>query len=100
MSRPIVPHSNRAVTPGAGRCWSAGWMCGSCSWRRCSQRSLSCRRCPAAPPPFILLTFFVLHGLSMGSPGPLRMRWLYCNVIEAPWLVNSGHGASLRHHNV
>jgi hypothetical protein len=22
---------------------------------------------------------------------------LYCNVIEAPWLVNGGHGASLRH---
>jgi hypothetical protein len=21
------------------------------------------------------------------------------HVIEAPWLVNSGHGASLRHHN-
>jgi hypothetical protein len=25
----------------------------------------------------------------------------YCNVIEAPWLVNGGHGASLnRHHSV
>eukprot|EP01047_Picozoa_sp_COSAG01_P032113 COSAG01_NODE_2307_length_7944_cov_31.370045_1_plen_162_part_00 len=23
-----------------------------------------------------------------------------CNIIEAPWLVNGGHGASLRHHNV
>jgi hypothetical protein len=23
---------------------------------------------------------------------------LRCNVIEAPWLVNGGHGASLRHH--
>eukprot|EP01047_Picozoa_sp_COSAG01_P018673 COSAG01_NODE_1017_length_12107_cov_114.566372_4_plen_127_part_00 len=23
----------------------------------------------------------------------------YCNMIEAPWLVNGGHGASLRHHN-
>eukprot|EP01047_Picozoa_sp_COSAG01_P065534 COSAG01_NODE_8870_length_2631_cov_3.138231_5_plen_161_part_00 len=22
-----------------------------------------------------------------------------CNIIEAPWLVNGGHGASLRHHN-
>jgi hypothetical protein len=22
----------------------------------------------------------------------------YCNIIEAPWLVNGGHGASLRHH--
>jgi hypothetical protein len=22
-----------------------------------------------------------------------------CNVIKAPWLVNGGHGASLRHHN-
>eukprot|EP01047_Picozoa_sp_COSAG01_P010710 COSAG01_NODE_458_length_16743_cov_124.609208_17_plen_119_part_00 len=22
----------------------------------------------------------------------------YCNLIEAPWLVNGGHGASLRHH--
>jgi hypothetical protein len=24
----------------------------------------------------------------------------YCNVIEAPWLVNGGHGASLRCHNM
>jgi hypothetical protein len=24
----------------------------------------------------------------------------HCNIIEAPWLVNGGHGASLRHHNV
>eukprot|EP01047_Picozoa_sp_COSAG01_P008056 COSAG01_NODE_312_length_19063_cov_207.879825_19_plen_137_part_00 len=23
----------------------------------------------------------------------------YCNISEAPWLVNGGHGASLRHHN-
>jgi hypothetical protein len=22
----------------------------------------------------------------------------YCDIIEAPWLVNGGHGASLRHH--
>jgi hypothetical protein len=22
----------------------------------------------------------------------------YCNIIEAPWLVNGGHGASFRHH--
>jgi hypothetical protein len=22
-----------------------------------------------------------------------------CNSIEAPWRVNGGHGASLRHHN-
>jgi hypothetical protein len=22
----------------------------------------------------------------------------YCNIIEASWLVNGGHGASLRHH--
>jgi hypothetical protein len=22
----------------------------------------------------------------------------YCNIIEAPWLVSGGHGASLRHH--
>jgi hypothetical protein len=22
----------------------------------------------------------------------------YCNIIETPWLVNGGHGASLRHH--
>jgi hypothetical protein len=26
-------------------------------------------------------------------------RWWVSYVIEAPWLVNSGHGASLRHHN-
>jgi hypothetical protein len=25
---------------------------------------------------------------------------LHCNIIEAPWLVNGGHGASLRHHKV
>jgi hypothetical protein len=24
----------------------------------------------------------------------------YCNIIEAPWLVNGGHGASLRHHTL
>jgi hypothetical protein len=23
----------------------------------------------------------------------------YCNIIEAPWLVNGGHGASLRHYS-
>jgi hypothetical protein len=22
----------------------------------------------------------------------------YCHIIEAPWLVNGGHSASLRHH--
>jgi hypothetical protein len=30
------------------------------------------------------------------------MQWphaLWHAVIEAPWLVNGGHGASLRHHN-
>jgi hypothetical protein len=29
-------------------------------------------------------------------PAPPRQQ--QCNVIEAPWLVNGGHGASLRHH--
>jgi hypothetical protein len=28
----------------------------------------------------------------------LAARVLRCNIIEAPWLVNGGHGASLRHH--
>jgi hypothetical protein len=31
--------------------------------------------------------------VSTRSPGQL-----HCNMIEAPWLVNGGHGASLRHH--
>eukprot|EP01047_Picozoa_sp_COSAG01_P010639 COSAG01_NODE_455_length_16792_cov_112.440424_7_plen_154_part_00 len=38
--------------------------------------------------------------------GPCRLHHLptsenhrYCNMIEAPWLVNGGHGASFRHHN-
>jgi hypothetical protein len=30
-----------------------------------------------------------------GAGGPHH----YCNSVEAPWLVNGGHGASLRHHN-
>jgi hypothetical protein len=36
--------------------------------------------------------------LELLSIGTHHRRCHYCNVIEAPWLVNSGHGASLRHH--
>jgi hypothetical protein len=28
-----------------------------------------------------------------------RARPHYCHIIEAPWLLNGGHGASLRNHN-
>eukprot|EP01047_Picozoa_sp_COSAG01_P045620 COSAG01_NODE_4218_length_5229_cov_16.645419_7_plen_207_part_00 len=35
---------------------------------------------------------------SDGNGAPHRCADHYCNVIEAPWLVNGGHGASLRHH--
>ena len=28
----------------------------------------------------------------------LLYYWPSCNIIEAPWSVNGGHGASLRHH--
>eukprot|EP01047_Picozoa_sp_COSAG01_P030254 COSAG01_NODE_2105_length_8423_cov_6.483409_7_plen_105_part_00 len=44
----------------------------------------------------------------VGEPQPLRRfrssstqaaaAAAHCNIIEAPWLVNGGHGASLRHH--
>jgi hypothetical protein len=33
------------------------------------------------------------------GPGGRAARCHYCNSFEAPWLVNGGHGASLRHHN-
>jgi hypothetical protein len=29
---------------------------------------------------------------------PTQASCPYCHIIEAPWLVNGGHGASLRHH--
>eukprot|EP01047_Picozoa_sp_COSAG01_P046896 COSAG01_NODE_4436_length_5025_cov_3.808161_3_plen_379_part_00 len=33
------------------------------------------------------------------APSRARSPAARCNVIEAPWLANGGHGASLRHHN-
>jgi hypothetical protein len=37
--------------------------------------------------------------MSMARRCSPPMAGTYCNIIEAPWLVNGGHGASLRHHN-
>jgi hypothetical protein len=34
-----------------------------------------------------------------GPGGAEKVPGQDCNIIEAPWLVNGGHGASLRHHN-
>eukprot|EP01047_Picozoa_sp_COSAG01_P001358 COSAG01_NODE_30_length_36127_cov_41.433234_32_plen_174_part_00 len=50
---------------------------------------------PTAPPHTRLAAW------CLGSPS--SVAWADemvadCNVIEAPWLVNGGHGASLRHH--
>jgi hypothetical protein len=35
---------------------------------------------------------------SLSDAGAAHTTVKYCNIIEAPWLVNGGHGASLRHH--
>jgi hypothetical protein len=44
-------------------------------------------------------------GVQLGGPHARRGRRAVdlhqlCNMIEAPWLVNGGHGASVRHHTV
>jgi hypothetical protein len=38
----------------------------------------------------------VRDGARTSATGRTAITWV---LIEAPWLVNSGHGASLRHHN-
>jgi hypothetical protein len=36
------------------------------------------------------------RGLGGAADAPTQVRSAYCNIIEAPWLVNGGHGASLK----
>ena len=44
------------------------------------------------------LEFVARHQLGPLETHAAHTTVNYCNVIEAPWLVNGGHGASLRHH--
>ena len=61
-----------------------------------------------AHPAIVYVAALDAHDLDGGALGttwaayPPRVIIIqhYCNLIEAPWLVNGGHGASLRHHNV
>jgi hypothetical protein len=38
------------------------------------------------------------RGVSQAFGGIITSKRHYCNIIEAPWLVHCGHGASIRHH--
>jgi hypothetical protein len=39
-----------------------------------------------------------LLAAAIAAPSCTEVRPIYCNIIGAPWRVNGGHGASLRHH--
>eukprot|EP01047_Picozoa_sp_COSAG01_P015519 COSAG01_NODE_778_length_13681_cov_15.265130_3_plen_97_part_00 len=75
-------------------------MTASCAGRLSPSTCPGQLRClnDALCPPFqYQLTGILLHSLAACQ---ISSQAHYCNIIEAPWLVNGGHGASLRHHNI
>jgi hypothetical protein len=63
---------------------------------------ISCvgRDSPARQPPSVVRRSKVSPSSSLPRTATLLRRRGWGQVIEAPWLGNGGHGASLRHHNV
>jgi hypothetical protein len=64
---------------------------GSGTWALARRRRAACLRQPRC----------ARHGRGVNDAAWARTHPSahYCNIIEAPWLVNGGHGASLRHNN-
>jgi hypothetical protein len=62
------------------------------AWRCTALRQVG--RAASAPPRSVCTV--VLAGIHLCGASCLLDVTLHCIIIEAPWLVNSGHGASLR----